>query len=285
MTDYLNRAAAPFDDELWERLDQAAVKAARVLLTGRRFLDVDGPYGVGLTTIEIGHDDYCRQPGPGEAGAVMGTAISVPLLRKAFSLSIRRVAAWREQGQPLDLAPVEAAAEALALREEEFVYYGQPAFNLHGLMNAPGRHQIKGGDWSKVDVALNDALAAVNALDDHGFRGPYALALEPALHNGLYRRYEGTDMLQIEHLGRLCAAGIFKAPVKGAVVVDPRAASIVVGQDLRAGYGGTDGVHHQMYLTESLALKLDEPGGVCTIETSTTAGRGRPRAADQATRA
>jgi uncharacterized linocin/CFP29 family protein len=119
--DYLNRHMVPFGDEIWTRIDEAAVNAARDLLTGRRFLEVDGPYGVGLTSVEVGHDDFCRQPSPEEAGAVMGRAISVPMLRKELRLSIRRVAAYREMGQPLNLNPVEDAAEAVARREEEFI--------------------------------------------------------------------------------------------------------------------------------------------------------------------
>lgn len=272
--DYLNRAASPFDATLWDKIDAAAVSAARAMLTGRRFLDVDGPYGSGLTTLEIGNDDFCREPKPGEAGAVMGRAISVPMLRKSFSLSIRRIAGHLEQGLPLNLRPVEDAAEALATREEEFVYYGQPRFNLFGLMNAPDRVRYEGGDWGNLDVALNDVIGAANALDRNGFRGPYALVVAPELYNGLYRRYEGTDMLQAEHIRSLCTKGIYKAPVQGAALVDPRAGSIVVGQDLRAGYASSDGVHYHMYLSESIVLKLDEPGAVCDIA---VAGVGQER--------
>ena len=53
---------------------------------------------------------------PEEAGAVMGRAISVPILRQDLRLSIRRIAAYRGIGQPLNLTPVEDAAEALAHR-------------------------------------------------------------------------------------------------------------------------------------------------------------------------
>lgn len=270
--DYLNRKGSPFDDGLWGKIDGAAVGAARAMLTGRRFLEVDGPYGAGLTNLEIGNDDFCRQPEPGEAGAVMGRAISLPMLRKSFNLSIRRVAGYIEHGQPLDLAPVEDAAEALARREEEFIYYGQPAFNLYGLANSPDRVELKGGDWSSPETPLEDAIAAVTALDKNGFRGPYALAVAPELYNGLFRHYAGTELTQVRHLSRLFEKGIFKAPIEGAVVVDPRVGDIIVGQDLRAGFTASDGVHYQMYLSESIVLKLDDPGAVCTIQVP--AGKG-----------
>lgn len=263
--DYLNRNTSPFSADLWRQFDKTAVKSVRDMLTGRRFLDVDGPYGVGLNTVEIGNDRFCRQPAADEAGAVMGHAISVPMLRRSFNFSIRRLAGHLEGTQPLDLTPVEEAAEALAAREEEFVYYGQKDFHLYGLMNAPGRNEVVGGDWSRVDVVLENVLAAVSQLDATRFRGPYALVVSPQLYNALFRRYEGSDMLQVEHLNRLCTLGIFKAPVDGAAVVDPRCGKIVVGQDVMVGYSGSDGVHAQLFVSESMVLKLDSPAAVCTI--------------------
>jgi uncharacterized linocin/CFP29 family protein len=265
--DYLNRSAAPFSDDIWKRIDDAAISAARDMLTGRRFLEVEGPTGVGLTSVEVGNDDFCRQPGPEEAGAVMGRAISVPMLRKSFDLSIRRIAAHQEMGQPLNLAPVQTAAEAVAAREEEFIYTGQQNFGLPGLLTAEGRNQHAGGDWSKIEQALEDVLAAVNILDTRGFRGPYALALSPTLYNGLFRLYPGTDMLQLQHLRRLCERGVYKAPIENGVLVDPRAGRLLIGQDLMAGYIGQNGVHYQLYLSLSLVLMVEEPGAICTIGT------------------
>jgi uncharacterized linocin/CFP29 family protein len=263
--DYLNRQKAQLPESIWRAIEETAVAAARERLTGRRFLDLDGPFGLGLTAIETGNDDYCRQPAEGEAGAVMGRALSVPMLRKSFRLSLRRVAAHLDNGQPLDLTPAEDAAEAVADREEEFIYTGQPAFQLPGLLTHEDRRQVEGGDWSAIDRALVDVLAAVTALDDSGHRGPYALALAPPLFNGLFRLYPGTDVLQVEHLRRLCTRGIYKAPITGAVLVDPRVGKLVLGQDLRAGYASEDGVHYHLYLAESIVLRIDDPAAICTI--------------------
>lgn len=262
---YLNRDAAAIDPAVWRRIDEAAVAASREQLTGRRYLEVDGPYGVGLTAVELGEDDYCRQPAQNEAGAVVSRAVSVPMIRRSFRLSIRRVEAARDMGQPLNLSVVADAAAAVARREEELVYYGQQEFALGGLLTAEGRHQHPGGNWSNTEQALNDVLAAVNRLDGSGFHGPYALALAPGLYNGLFRRYEGTDMLQLEHLRRLCELGVFKAPIDGSVLVDRHVGQLVIGQDLMAGYVGQDGIHHELYLCESIVLAVHEPLAVCTI--------------------
>lgn len=263
--DYLGRAQAPFPAEIWKKIDAAAVSAARERLTARRFLPVEGPYGIGLTAIECGNDEVYRQPRPSEAAAVMSRTQPVPMIRQVFRLSIRRIAAATEHGQPLDLAPVDDAAEAVADREEEMIYQGQPAFGLHGLLTIDGRQQIEGTDWAAPEGALQDVLAAATRLDDSGFRGPYALALSPELYNNLFRLYPGSDVMGLEHLRRLCTAGIYKAAIAGGVLVDTRVGVLILGQDLSAGYSSQDGVHYHLYVSESIVLRIDDPKAICVI--------------------
>lgn len=262
--DYFNREQTRFPDTLWNAIDETAAKAARELLTARRFLDVEGPFGVGLTAIEAGNDEY-REPRQGEAGTVISRTVPVPMLRQSFRLSIRRVAAHVENGQAINLSPAQNAAEAVAGSEERMVYFGHPDFALPGLLTVDGRQHVEGGDWTALDRALQDALAAATKLDEHGFRGPYSLVLAPALYNALFRLYPGTDVLQLEHLRRLCTGGIYKAGIEGGLLVDPRAGVLVVGQDLRAGYVSRDGMHYRLYVSESIVLRIDEPKAICTL--------------------
>lgn len=262
---HLNRDASGLPGDIWDLIDEAAQKAAKKSMVARRFLDMDGAYGPGLTSIELGADDFCRQPREDEAGAVVSRAISVPMLRKSCGISVRRVEAYLNMGQPLNLAPVEDAAEAVARREDEFIFYGQEAFGLEGLLTAKQAQHSRIDDWSKVEQALDDVLTAVDKLDGAGFHGPYALALSPNLYNQLFRRYEGTDMLQLEHLKRLCELGVFKAPINEAVLVDVHVGDLVVGQDLMTGYSATDGIHYQLFVSESLVLRLQEPDAICRL--------------------
>jgi uncharacterized linocin/CFP29 family protein len=260
-----------FSAEIIKKIEEAAVSAARDILSGRRIIDVEGPYGLGLTTVEVGNDDLCRQPGPDEASAVLSHALSLPMIYRRFSISKRRIAAFEEMGQPLNLRPAEDAAQAVAMREEEFIYTGQPDFHLQGLLNADGRNTLQGGDWSSVDQVLDNVIAAVNILDGKGYRGPYGLALAPALYNNLFRRYPGSDLLQIEHLKRLCTRGIVKANIDGGVLVDNDVGSIVLGQDLQIAYLSPDAAHENFAVTESLVLKIEAADAICTI---TPAGEG-----------
>jgi uncharacterized linocin/CFP29 family protein len=250
---------------LLNEIEQAAVSAARDILTGRKILDVEGPYGLGLTNLEVGNDNVCREPGPGEASAVVSHALSIPMIYRRFSLSKRRIAAFQETGQPLNLKVAEDAGQAVAAREEEFVYYGQPSFHLPGLLTAEGRNNVKGGNWNNVDEVLDNVIEAVNILDGKGYRGPYGLALEPVLYNNLFRRYAGTDLLQIEHLKRLCTRGIVKAAIEGGVLVAKEVGSLVLGQDMQVSYLGPDAAHENFTVNESVVLKIEAADAICAI--------------------
>ena len=263
--------------ELLNEVEHAAVSAAREILTGRRILEVKGPYGLALTSVEVGNDDLHQERAPGEASAVVSRALSVPMIYRRFSLSKRRVAAFEETGQPLNLKVVEDAGQAVAAREEEFVYYGQTGFQLPGLITVEGRNSVKGGNWNKVDEALDSVIEAVNILDGKGYRGPYGLALAPALYNNLFRRYAGTDLLQIEHLKRLCTRGIVKATIEGGVLVAPEVGSLVLGQDMQVGYLETDAAHENFAVSESVVLKIEAPDAICTIALISQARKNRAR--------
>lgn len=263
---YLNRNAAALPEPVWERIDASALEAASEILTGRRFLDLDGPYGLGLTSLETGPEQRVEGDHDDLAATVGSRALPVPLLQRSFNLSQRRVEGHLSLGLPLDLRAVEDAAEAVARREEQVIYRGVPELGLEGLLTAKGGASTRCGDWTQVEQALDDVLTAVNQLDANGFGGPYALALSPARYNALFRRYQCGDMLQVDHLRRLCQAGLFKAAIDGAVLVDPRVGELKVGQDMRVGFASRDGIHLNLFVSESIAFLLDDPGAICTLE-------------------
>jgi uncharacterized linocin/CFP29 family protein len=259
------RVSGVVTSELMNRIEEAAVAAAQEILSGRRIIDVEGPYGTGLTTVEVGNDDRCREPGPEEASAVVSHALSVPMIYRRFAISKRRIAAFQETGQPLNLKVAEDAAQAVAAREEDFIYHGQSDFRLGGLLTVDGRQNVKAGNWNNVDQVLGDVITAVNVLDGRGYRGPYGLALAPELYNNLFRRYAGSDLLQIEHLKRLCTRGIVKAAIEGCVLVARDVGSLVIGQDLQVSHLTSDAAHEQFAVSESLVLKIEAPDAICTI--------------------
>ena len=50
---YLNREQTSLPEGIWDRINATAAQTARDLLIARRFLDLKGPYGMGLITVSL----------------------------------------------------------------------------------------------------------------------------------------------------------------------------------------------------------------------------------------
>jgi uncharacterized linocin/CFP29 family protein len=266
---FLHRDDAPFDAGTWDAVDGAVVGAAKSQLAGRRLLHVDGPYGLGLKTLP-----GLETPSETDGGASITVSRITPVaqVQKDFVLPIRDIAAFESSGLPLDLGPAAAAAIVCAKQEDKLVFNGSDALGVTGLLNADGVQGVNLSAWDEPGTAAEDVIAAVTALDVAGFHGPYALALEPARYNLLFRRYHQGNQTEMDHVRTIVTDGVVKAPaVKGGGVVlasGRQFASIVLGQDLMAGFVGPDGEVYEFTVSESVALRLIEPGALCVLNES-----------------
>lgn len=154
----MGRDQAPFSGRVWQEIDQAVATIRGANCTARRFLTIDGPYGLGLTS--VAGDEGWLQPGgygailPNEYGApytrwsvtrpvprrdgvdpsrvdpgtylVRGFSRPVPLIASEFDLGIRNIEAFESGCQPLDVCRATSAARDVALEEERLIYYGYP---------------------------------------------------------------------------------------------------------------------------------------------------------------
>jgi len=263
---YLHRADAPFGDSVWEQIDHAVVEAAKSQLSARRLLHTMGPFGLGLKAMPLGD---AQAKGKTIEGVAVSMSAGLPLamLRAEFSLPVRDIAAYEQSGVPLDLGSAAQAAIAVARQEDQLVYNG---FGGTGLLNASGAGSAKLKSWNEVGAAAEDVIAAATELDDAGFHGPYTLALAPKLYNRLFRRYPQGQMTELEHIRQIAADGVVKAAgiAAGGVLVDTSGsfASIVLGQDLMAGFVGPAGGEYEFSVTETLALWIRQPQAVCVLK-------------------
>lgn len=267
---YLHRDDAPFGDDVWGQIDDAAVRAAKSQLCGRRLLHTDGPYGPGLKSLPLGDREV--EDASEQEGVSVRASCSLPVagIQAEFTLPIRDVAAFEQDGMPLDLGAVAGAAVSCARQEDALIFNGSDALNATGLMNADDTQSVKLGAWEDVGEAADDLISAVTALDGAGYHGPYALALAPARYNRLFRRYRQGNATELEHVSRLVTDGIVKAPAiqaGGVLMASGRPyAGIVLGQDLSVGFTGAAGGGYEFVLAESLALWLKVPAAVCLLE-------------------
>ncbi len=269
MTDFLHRDDAPFSDAVWERIDTVVTAAAKSVLSARRIIHVEGPYGLGIKSVPV-PDVVLEEPGEGSAGLSSGGVIPLGLIGKTFSLSARDIAAFEQTGMPFSPAPAAQAAIACARREDDLLFNGSKALGATGLLNAKGVQSASLAAWDKVGDAAEDIIRTVTLLDDAGLHGPYALALTPARYNLLFRRYPQGNLIEIEHLRELVSDGIVKAPAlkSGGVLLATgrQFATIVLGQDLMTGFVGPADGAYDLHLSESVALRLVQPKAVCVLK-------------------
>jgi uncharacterized linocin/CFP29 family protein len=257
---YLGREDAPIGSEIWKVLDSTMAEAAKSVLTGRRLLYIEGPYGLGLKAVPM-------QDNPKDGGLITSNFVPINLIHKTFTLSKRDLAAVERDGLFLNTAPVASAAIETAMMEDSLVFNGVPG--VQGLLNANGVNSYKLNAWDTAGKAAEDIIGAVTMLDKEGFHGPYSLALAPGLYNQLFRRYPqgGTEL---EHIQTIVTDGVLKAPVlkSGGVLLasGKQFASIVLGQDMAIGFVGPVGENLEFSISESLALLIREPRAIVTLK-------------------
>ena len=256
----LGREDAPVESETWKILDETMAEAAKSVLTGRRLLHSEGPYGLGLKAVPLGDSKA-------EGGLITSAFVPLTFIHKTFVLSKRDLAASERESMPINIGPVASIAIETALQEDSLIFNGIPG--MQGLLTADGAGKFKLSQWDSIGKAVDDVISAVTILDKAGFHGPYTMALSPSRYNLLFRRYPqgGTEL---EYLQALVTDGIFKLPIMdsgGVLMVSGRQyASIVLGQDMTVGFIGPSGENLEFSISESLALLIRQPKAICTLK-------------------
>ncbi|MCL5105304.1 MAG: bacteriocin family protein [Armatimonadetes bacterium] len=263
---YLGREESPFGDEIWERLDQVVISAARAQLSARKLLDIEGPYGFGLKSVPLA-DRVVSDTG---ARVITADVLTIPLIETMFTLGARDLAAFEQTGFALDTSPVAEAAIAAAAAEDALIFEGHKDLGLSGIMTVKGAQSVTLGKWDEIGTAANDVIKAVSALDAAGFHGPYLLALAPGLYNMLYRLYPQGYQVELQHVESIVGSSVIKAPgiKKGGVLLasGKQFASIVIGQDMATGFIGPEDSDYKFKISESLAPRIRVPAAICVLK-------------------
>jgi len=114
---YLGREDAPIPPEIWKVLDSTMAEAAKSVLTGRRLLHLEGPYGLGLKAVPL-------PDSRAESGIITSGFVPVSLIDKTLRLSKRDLAASEKDGMPVNASAVASAAIEAAMQEDSLIFQG-----------------------------------------------------------------------------------------------------------------------------------------------------------------
>lgn len=266
MENILMRSDAPFTDAQWQLIDTTVSEVIGRVVVGRRILDLYGPLGFGAYTVPL----YTYKSADGEpVRAKIARQLTLNTLMKEFIITAKDLELMNE-GQPFDTAPVAAAATQLALAEDKLIFNGDADEGVEGLLNVTGRLTLPLGDWNEDGQALADVSAATAKLVSEGFYPPYFVAMHPLLYTKLQRVYGRRGILEVELLEKQATGGVFASPSVPQnkvliIAAQPQYVDLAVGLDIATGFVETVSLEHRFSIMETLALRVKQPGAICTL--------------------
>jgi len=267
MENILMRSDAPLTDAQWQLIDATVSEVVGRVVVGRRILDLYGPLGFGAYTVPL----YTYNSAEGEpVRAKVTRQLTMSTLMKDFIITAKDLELMNT-GQPFDTAPVAAAATQLALAEDKLIFSGDAGEGVEGLLNVTGRLTLPFGDWNEEGQALADISAATAKLVSEGFYPPYFVAMHPALYTKLQRVYGRRGILEIELVEKQATGGVFASPSIPqdkvlVIAAQPQYVDLAVGLDIATGFVETVSLEHRFSIMETLALRVKQPGAICTLE-------------------
>ena len=254
---HLLRSKAPISDTAWGEIDSEATTSLKELLAARRIVDVSGPHGWAYSSEPTGRIVDVEPPNGLEVRARMRQVQPLLELRTPFTLDRSELDAIDRGACDADLDPVRFAARRAAMAEDRAVFHGYAPGGITGITEAsPHEAVIISSDYDEYPSFVATATARLKLA---GVTGPYAIALGPRCYTGVIEQSEMGGYPVLEHLRLILGGPVVFAPgVDGAVVVSLRGGDfdLVLGQDFSIGYLDHDADTVELYIEESLTLKV-----------------------------
>lgn len=255
---HLLRDKAPISDAAWDELNGEATSSLKEFLAARRLVDVVGPKGWAHAAEPTGRVESAGVVDDLDVAASVRTVQPLVELRTPFTVARAELDAIDRGAVDADLDPVRFAARRAAMAEDRAVFHGLAAGSITGITEASPHEVVTIGD--DYDAYPSHVAAATSRLKLAGVAGPYALAIGPRCYTGVLEQSEMGGYPVLEHLKLILGGGpvVFAPGVDGAVVLSQRGGDVelVLGQDLSIGYLDHDRESVQLYLEESLTVRI-----------------------------
>ena len=262
--DILRKALAPISDAAWKEINETAVDVLTSVLSGRKFLDVEGPKGWDYASLSTGRIDV---PANQKGAVKYGTHQVLPLVeaRVPFELNIWELDNVARGAEDIDLGAMEDAAREIAKFEESAIYEGFKSGQIAGLKQSTDYEPMT---FPEANEEIAGVIAtAVSKMKAASIEGPYSLVLNTEKWQKIHSYVKGYPLRK--QLESLLGGKIIMAPyVKDSYLVSERGGDfrLVIGQDLSIGYESHNNKTVQLYFTESFTFQVIDPAAVLVIK-------------------
>jgi len=267
MVDILKRELAPITNRAWEELDKEAARLLKQRLVGRKLVDVSGPHGWALGSVNLGRLESTEESTP--EGVGWGLRRNLPLVevRVPFALGQMELDDVDRGCADADLGPLQAAALKAASFEDAAVLQGFDKAPLPGILASSEQDPValpaEAGGYPDA------AVDAVGALVRAGIGGPYAMVLAPGPYADLMKAGRGTGYPPHRAVRDVLGGEVLISPVlDGGLVVSVRGGDfeLTVGADYSLGWAAHDREKVELFIAESFAFRVLEPRAAVPLE-------------------
>jgi uncharacterized linocin/CFP29 family protein len=269
MTDHLLRELAPISASAWAAIDDEARSRLTAQLAARKLVDFSGPKGWEHSATALGRTVAIDSP---LEGLVAQQRAVLPLVELRFEFTLPRdeLEAIDRGARDPDLAPLDEAAQSLAVCENHAVFAGYGAGGIVGLAEATSHEPIQ--LERDADSYPSAVARAVDVLRRAGIGGPFGIALAPEHYTLIVETTEHGGYPLLNHLEEILGGPVVWAPgADGGLVLSQRGGDFEFdsGQDIAVGYRHHDGDSVTLYLEESFSFRVLEPDAVVTLRSPT----------------
>ncbi|MAU81287.1 MULTISPECIES: family 1 encapsulin nanocompartment shell protein [Gordonia] len=259
----LHRELAPISDAAWAEIEEEATRAFKRNSAARRLVDVNGPLGLDIASVTLGHRSKIDPPAD---GIVAHQRQAQPLveLKVPFTVSREAIDDVDRGAQDSDWDPVRDAAAELARAEDRAIFEGYPAGGITGIRPAASATPIPlPADVRDYAEALSQATTALRLAS---VEGPYSLALSKDVYT-LVNETSNHGVPIRDHLQRLLVGGgdiVWAPAISGAFLLSTRGGDfeMSIGQDVSIGYDHHDADTVTLYFQESFTYLTYTPEAV-----------------------
>ncbi|WP_321289987.1 family 1 encapsulin nanocompartment shell protein [uncultured Sunxiuqinia sp.] len=261
----LKKSIAPITDKAWEEISDRTNEILKTYLTGRKFIDIDGPNGLEMGGVSTGR--LVTPEKQTSEGINYGIREVLPFVenRKPFELDVWELDNIERGAKDVDLSPLEDAVKEVAFFEEKVIYKGFSPIKIKGLEPSAKSDPVDIPD--NTNAFLKELGRQVLKLSQNGVEGPYSLVINAEQWLNLIKLSEGYPIsMQLKEI--LGGNVIVNQSNEHSFLVSERGGDyeLIQGQDITLGYDSHDTEKVKLYLTASFTFRVISPEAIVVFK-------------------
>lgn len=263
----LRKEMAPISAEAWKEIEDLAKETLAATLSGRKFVDIDGPHGIAYASVPMGRLELGKKTSDGTPGYGIHKVLPLVETRIPFSVQSWELDNIDRGAKDSELDSLVKACREAALFEEKAIYKGFKEASIEGIEKAASDQIL---DMKLNTESIIETLAeAQTQLLKAGVEGGADLVVPLKLWKYLARSTPGGSLKNIVER-QIQGKVIYSEVPENALLVANRGEDLElsIGQDFAIGYHSHSASEVNLFLTESFTFRVISPEAVIGFKLS-----------------